>query len=282
MKELAEEEIRIFLEVIKENSNYNFNGYSISSLRRRLSKITEDFHVSLPELNQRLSGDAALLELIIKKITVNTTELFRDPAVWISLRDNILPRFKDRNELHIWHPGCSTGQEIFSMMMILDDLDMLDKAKIYGSDINSDVLSVARSGKYKYRFNSDYIKYFNMVFNPAGPDGQSEIKKPYGKYFRIDESRDLIQFSDFLRNKPVYKKIDLACDDNLFFVNFDLIICRNVIIYFTYELQNKVFDLFHRSLNEKGVLLLGLHESILGPYAGHFLKQDQFYFRKKI
>jgi len=282
MKEFTEEEIKSFLQVIKDNSTYNFNGYSLSSLRRRLNKITDDFKSDLPDLIQRIERDESFLELIIKKITVNTTELFRDPEVWISLRDNILPKFRDREEINIWHPGCSSGQEVFSMMMILHDQGMLARTNIYGSDINSDVLVTARSGTYKYRFNSEYVRYFNQVFNPSFSGDKEDIHKPFTDYFRIDEAKDCIRFNEFLCKKPVYKKMDLACDDNLFFVNYDLIICRNVIIYFNYDLQNRVFDLFHRSLKKNGVLLLGLHESILGPYAGHFLKQDHFYFRKNV
>ncbi|MFZ5942259.1 MAG: CheR family methyltransferase, partial [Bacteroidota bacterium] len=164
MKEISDEDIRGFLQTVRDHSIYDFYGYSLSSLRRRLLKITDDFHIDLSGLAGRMRTDPSLLELIVKKITVNTTELFRDPAVWISLKENILPRFRNQDSISVWHPGCSTGQEVYSMMMLLDHMGLLEKSNIYASDINTDVLAAARSGKYKYRFNSDYIRYFNMVF----------------------------------------------------------------------------------------------------------------------
>jgi chemotaxis methyl-accepting protein methylase len=112
-------------------------------------------------------------------------------------------------------------------------------------------------------------------------DGTFSLKqrKHWKKYFHIDEASDTIQMKDFLRQKPVYKKLDLVKDSNLFLVNFDLIVCRNVIIYFNAELQNRVFDLFHKNLNEHGSLLLGVHESIMGSYSKKFIRKDPFYYK---
>jgi chemotaxis methyl-accepting protein methylase len=107
-------------------------------------------------------------------------------------------------------------------------------------------------------------------------------KKYWKKYFHIDETGDSIQMKEFLREKPVYKKLDLVKDSNLFLVNFDLIVCRNVIIYFNAELQNRVFELFHSNLKDHGSLLLGVHESIMGAYSKKFVKKDPFYQKAKV
>ena len=104
-------------------------------------------------------------------------------------------------------------------------------------------------------------------------------RKQWKKYFHIDETRDTIQMKDYLRQKPVYKKLDLVRDHNHFLVNFDLIVCRNVIIYFNTELQNRVFNLFHRKLNEQGSLILGVHESIMGACSKKFIRKDPFYYK---
>mgnify|MGYP003807556139 FL=1 len=104
---------------------------------------------------------------------------------------------------------------------------------------------------------------------------------PYDRYFKIDEARDRIQMLDFLKRKPVYNKIDLVKDDNLFFVNFDIIVCRNVIIYFNYNLQNRVLSLFHRNLRDNGCLVLGMHESIIGPGTLQFMKEETYYTKRR-
>lgn len=167
------------------------------------------------------------------------------------------------------------------MMIALDQFGLLERANIYASDINSDVMKIAKKGDYRLRFNREYISNFNDVFSPGMSEATGQQFKTHEKYLKINESRDLIQMKEFLRSKPVYKKIDLVKDDNLFFLNFDIIMCRNVIIYFNYELQNKVLRLFHRSMRESGCLVLGLHESIIGPGTKYFQKQNNYYVRMK-
>jgi chemotaxis protein methyltransferase CheR len=275
--ELMDNDIKLFLESVKNRSNYDFSNYSISSLKRRVSKLLTDNHMGMTELTEKISEDRKFMEKIVKSITVNTTELFRDPKVWIDLKDKIIPLFKSKERISIWHAGSSTGQEVFSMMILLSEMKMLGKADIYVSDINTDVLEISKTGTYKYRFNKEYLKNFDEVFNA---DQSDKPNVPYSKYFNIDKLQDTLKMKEFLMQKPVYQKIDLVKDENLFKIKFDLIICRNVIIYFNYELQNKVFNLFYNNLNDDGCLILGLHESILGPYSGYFDKKSYAYFKK--
>ncbi|MCK5135669.1 MAG: hypothetical protein KAR19_07775 [Bacteroidales bacterium] len=278
--EVVEKDIRSFQETIRNHSDYDFTGYSLTSLRRRLTKILLEFDMEMDGLTQRLRADPDFLEIIVKKLTVHTTELFRDPDIWKKIKTELLPAFRNKPSIHIWHPGCSTGQEIYSMMMLLEDLGMLEKTHIYGSDINPDVIATAREGKYKYHFNQSYLENFDRVLLNGSGTSSLKHKKHWKKYFSIDEIRDAIQMKDYLRTKPVYKKLDLVKDPNLFLVKFDLIVCRNVIIYFNYELQNRVFDLFHENLNDNGTLILGVHESILDPFSRHFIKKDPFYLKQ--
>jgi chemotaxis protein methyltransferase CheR len=281
-QEIKDEDIKDFLEAIKANSNYDFTNYSLKSLKRRVVKILSESNLSIHQLEKEIVQNSHLMEKAVKSITVNTTELFRDSAIWTSLRDEILPGFAQNKIITIWHAGCSTGQEIYSMMIILEEMNLLSKSEIYASDINSDVLEIAKVGKYKYRFNHAYIDNFNAVINRSSKDSAENQKVPYSKYFSVDKVSDSIQMNPFLTGKPVYKKIDLVKDENLFYTKFDLIICRNVIIYFNYDLQNKVFNLFYNNLFQNGCLLLGLHESILGPYASQFDKKYHAYFRKEL
>lgn len=274
--DIGDADILRFKETVLNNSDYNLNDYSNNSLKRRLTKISEDYDSSFEKLINRISEDPVLMEEVIKKITVNTTELFRDTDVWIQIMNTLLPRFEKYSSIHIWHPGCSTGQEVYSMMILLDQLGLLDKAHIYASDINTDVMEIAKQGKYRLRFNREYIENFQKIFNADSSKSYKSIEH----YFSVNEMHDLIEMHDFLIKKPVYEKIDLVKDDNLFFINFDIILCRNVIIYFNYDLQIRVLNMFHRNMRNNGCLVLGLHESIIGEASKGFMKTGGFYLKK--
>jgi chemotaxis protein methyltransferase CheR len=278
--DIQEKDIRKFQETISEYSAYDFSDYSVNSLKRRLVKITEKYNTDVNTLINIIGIDPLIMEEVVKRLTVSTTELFRDPLIWKGIMNVLQSDFSDRASIRIWHPGCSTGQEVYSMMIMLDQLGLLEKSKIYASDINTDVMETARKGTYRLRFNREYIENFNTVFAADPGHAQSAQYNSFEKYFSIDEIGDSITMKDFLRKKPVYKKIDLVKNNNLFNVKFDLVMCRNVIIYFNYELQNKVLQHFHSTMNDHGLLVLGLHESIIGPCSNLFKKQNIFYFKK--
>ncbi len=279
--EVVGKDIRSFQETVRNHSSYDFSQYSHTSLKRRLIRILLECEMSMEELTARMSSDAGFLESVIRKVTVHTTELFRDPDVWKKMMNQLLPLYAGQEVIRIWHPGCSTGQEVFSMLIVLDHLNLLDRSEVYGSDINQEVIDKAETGTYKYRFNQVYLENFDkVILNGSGEDYGNQ-KKHWRKYFQIEEAHDRIRMREFLREKPVYKKMDLVKDDNLFLVNFDLIVCRNVIIYFNSDLQNRVFELFFNNLNDRGSLLLGVHESIMGPYAKRFVKRGPFYFKEQ-
>lgn len=278
--EISEEQINEFQQAVREFSDYDFGDYSISSLKRRLSKISEEYGADINRLIRTISADPLAMEEVVKKVTVNTTEMFRDTEIWKQLLVDLLPRFAEKDSIHIWHAGCSTGQEVYSMMILLDQLRLLDKAHLYASDLNTDVLDLARIGTYRLRFNREYIENYFTVFSEENQKACKEPFFPIEKYFTVDEAMDQIRMREFLKNRPIYQKIDLVKDDNLFFINFDIIVCRNVIIYFNYDLQNKVLKLFHRSMRDNGYLMLGMHESIIGSGTELFIKDDPFYLKK--
>jgi len=277
---ITDQDLQFFVLALKNSSSYDLTEYSDKSLKRRLLKILTDNNMDLNALIGTLKTNKDFTERIVREITVNTTELFRDPQIWQTLKYRILPRFKNNKTINIWHAGCSTGQEVYSMLILLNEMGLYDKAKVFASDLNTDVLDQAKKGVYKYRFNIGYLDNYDKVIkqNPFNYEEFNEV--PYEKYFDIDKVRDTLVMKKFLTEKPIFRKHDLVKDGNLFFAKFDLILCRNVIIYFNYSLQNKVFDLFHSNLYPKGVLLLGMHETILGPHAIKFEKLGQFYVKK--
>ncbi len=279
MQKSDEKDVEIFVSAIKESLSCDFSNYSVSSLKRRLTKIMTDRNITLDNLIDGIRKDGTFAEKIVNCITVCTTELFRDPEVWINLKEELVPRYSEKNLLRLWHAGCSTGQEVYSMMILLSELNLLEKTEIYATDINQDALDTASKGIYKYRFNLNYLENFNKVFNDTSKNGNNVKKISFDKYFLVDPVRDTMQIKPFLTEKPFFRRIDLVNDDNPFDVKFDIIVCRNVIIYFNYELQNKVFNLFYRNMQQNGCLLIGNHENIIGTYSNFFQKKAHLYFK---
>jgi chemotaxis protein methyltransferase CheR len=234
----------------------------------------------MDELITNMSANMSYMENVVRQITVSTTELFRDPKIWRSIRQEVLPGMVNLDRIRIWHPGCSTGQEVYSMMILLAEMGLFEKSDIYASDINVDFIEKAKEGKYKYKFNEVYLRNFDLVFNDQEDEKQGMKRIPYEKYFTINEMMDQISMKQFLTDKPFFRKIDLVRELNSFNTKYDLIICRNVIIYFDYELQNKVFRLFYQNLTDQGCLILGMHESILGPNLNLFDKKNIAYYKK--
>lgn len=278
---VSDKELQQFIETLKSVSGYDFSEYSEKSLMRRIEKVLTDNQIELNELLNKLKQDSHFLEKIVKDITVNTTELFRDPQAWHMLKYHVLPALASKPVINIWHAGCSTGQEVYSMLILLSEMGLYEKSNVFATDINTDVIEAAKKGVYKYRFNLGYLDNFDKVLkeDPNKPGEFLEI--PYSKYFEINKVKDIITINKNLLTKPVFKKHDLVRDANPFDVTFDLILCRNVIIYFNYNLQNKVFGLFFSNLSIDGSLLLGMHESMLGPISARFEKKGQLYIKSK-
>ncbi len=277
---LSDQEVHFFVNALKNTSKYDFSEYSEKSLKRRVQKILLDNNMDIMALVNKIKTDPSFLEKMVRDITVNTTELFRDPQIWQALRYRILPKFKNNKNINIWHAGCSTGQEVYSMMILLNEMGLLDKAKIFATDLNEEALDMAKKGNYKYRFNIGYLDNFDKVIkeNPYNYEEYNDV--PYEKYFKIDKVSDSLEMHDHLRKKPIFRKHDLVKGENLYFAKFDLILCRNVIIYFKYSLQNKVFKMFHDHLYTDGYVVLGMHETMLGDIATKFDKKGQAYRKK--
>ncbi|MBQ3658486.1 MAG: hypothetical protein II956_16840 [Bacteroidales bacterium] len=265
---------------IREVSTYDFSDYSYNSFYRRVEKILSDFGTDIETLIRNVKKDYNFLEKVVRNITVNTTEIFRDPDTWFFIRQAIEQKLSKNENINIWHAGCSTGLEVYSLMIILNEMNLLEKASIYASDINANVLNTAMSGRYKYHELINYLDNFDKALNES-----ENMKKHYpnvdmNKYIKVNKFNDNVQMADFLVDKPLFIKHDLVTCKNIFEKKFDMILCRNVLIYFNHDLQNKVITFFYENLTKNGCLVIGRHEGIIGSVSANFEKKESVYFRK--
>lgn len=261
METVAVMDIKKIVDVLLETRGVDFSNYAISSFRRRITRFIEinkirDFEKFIETLKENQSyGDS-----LIKEITVNVTEMFRDPSFWIVLRNNILPQFNANQPIKIWHAACSTGEEVYSMAILLQEEGLLNNAKIVATDLNSDVIKVAKEGIYQLKNQETNIKNYDHF---GGKSILSSYYEVIGNTAQYD--RQLTANVDFMTH-------NLSQDGP--FSNFDLIICRNVLIYFNFELQEKVIQVFEKSLSKGSFLGIGSKESISWCKASRFFEAE--------
>ena len=278
--EVDKESINIFIDTIKNNSTYDFSDYSEKSLARRLEKILYDNKMTIENLSQKLSKNKEFLEQVVKDVTVNTTEIFRDAAIWQLLKYKYINSFANKESIDIWHIGCSTGQEVYSMLMLLNEKELLPKTNIYATDLNTDVLDVAKKGIYKFREIDEFIENYNLVMSSNPLEDENHKDVPYDKYININRRKNLIKIKPIVLDKANFSKHNLIKDGNVFNKKFDVIFCRNVLIYFNHDLQNRLFEFFHSNLKDDGILVIGRHEGMLGLISNKFHKEESIYLKK--
>lgn len=270
---VTEQDIKLFITETNNISDYDFTGYSQKSFTRRLEKILTDNNSDVKSLIAKMQNNSKFLENIVKEITVNTTEPFRTPTLWQTLIPIMKDKLSGLEKINIWHAGCSSGQEVYSMLILLYEMGLFHKTQIFGSDLNEDVINVARSGKYRIHDFDEYWDNFKLVMD-IFPDFNPE------KYLDINKRRGIVKIKSFLLEKPIFAKHNLIKDKNIFGEKFDIIMCRNVLIYFNHELQDELFNFFYENLTENGILVIGKHESILSSIQRKFVRTDSIYIRK--
>ena len=267
---LDDEHIDTILNDLIENHGYDFSGYSRSSLTRRIYRLMSlDRHSSFAEFRLRLRNDAGYLSRFVDEITVNVTEMFRDPEFYLTLREHILPLLATKPLIRIWHAGCSTGEEVYSMAILLQEANLLHKSRLYATDINSAVLNTAREGI----FPLTQMKSWSENYILAGG------KRDFSSYYTANYDR--AKFDSALAERFVLSTHNLVSDRS--FNEFQLILCRNVLIYFDKPLQEKVLTLFDESLESLGFLALGTKETLkFSKISSRFqqLDRDQKIWRK--
>jgi len=246
---ITDENIDLLLNDIVELYGYDFTLYTKASLKRRLNRLyTIDAFPSFAEFRHRIRSDKDYLQRFIEQITVNVTEMFRDPYFYQALRNDILPMLATSPYIKIWHAGCSTGEEVFSVAILLKELNLPHKSIIYATDINPNVLEKMASGI----FPLTYMKLYSENYIAAG--GTKDFSTYYtAKYDKAILDNELIQ-------NMVHSTHNLVSDGS--FNEFNLILCRNVLIYFDKPLQDRVFRLFDGSLAKLGYLCLGSKETL--------------------
>lgn len=258
--EIKKEDIQKLIYELKTRFYVDFSNYAENSFGRRVEYVLTTYN--LPNVDQlilKIRDDRSMSEKLINDITVNTTELFRDPEVWIGLKRNIIPKLRLKPTINIWHSACSSGEEVYSMMILLNEAGLLDNAKILATDLNTNILKKAQCGTYSLRMQNSYFTNFDKVVRVNPLNSEEELDIPYTKYFDFDKEKGIFTAKDFLRSKPTFKQHNLL-DPN--YLKFDIIFCRNVIIYFNSEMQNIVIGNHNNALFDEGILILGAHESI--------------------
>jgi chemotaxis protein methyltransferase CheR len=245
----SEKEIDVLLNDLQERFGYDFTNYSRASVKRRISRLfLLDNFGSFDEFRDRVTRDDKYITRFVQELTVNVTEMFRDPTFYRLLKEQVFPVLATHPFVRIWHAGCSTGEEVYSMAILLKEANLLHKSLLYATDINPDVLDKVAKGIYPLGAMKQYSENYIL----AG--GREDFSSYYtAKY-------DLAKFDDSLKSKMIISVHNLVSDWS--FNHFQLIICRNVLIYFNKILQDKVFALFDTSLERHGLLALGAKEQI--------------------
>lgn len=246
---LEDLEAELLLEAIHRHYGFDFRQYSPASMRRRLHKrMTAEGLASLSQLQHLVLHDEAVMEQLLLDLSINVTAMFRDPGFYAAFREQVVPLLRTYPYFRVWHAGCSSGEEVYSMAILLHEEGLLDRARIYATDMNEAVLDRARSGI----FPVDQMKDHTTNYVRAG--GRAAFSDYYLARY------DGALFHRWLRDNIVFARHNLATDGP--FNEFHVIVCRNVMIYFDQPLQERVHDLFHGSLVRRGVLALGAKESI--------------------
>lgn len=257
---------QVIAQVFKQR-NLDFSGYTRASFSRRIQRIMDkEAYSSISTLLDRVSGDDNYYDQFLKEVTVNVTEMFRDPTFFKALREQVLPALAHKDRIKIWHCGCSSGEEIYSMAVIVEELGLLNKTVLYGTDLNSDVLEKAKTGIYPASLMREYTR--NYLFSGGSGSLSDHYVADYGNAI----------FKDKLRKRMVFSQHNLVTDGS--FNEFDVILCRNVMIYFTKSLQARVIRLFTESLSIGGFLGLGSKESLL--FAKEYDQYDDVNAKEKI
>jgi len=246
---VKDNELDLLLHEIMQRYGYDFTNYARASLKRRVSRLLiVDRFPSFAELIYRLKNDAQYLQRFIEEITVNVTEMFRDPTLYKTIREEILPLLATHPFIRIWHAGCATGEEVYSMAILLQEAGLLQKSLLYATDLNPTVIENVQKGI----FPLSAMKQYSENYIAAGG------KKDFSQYYTAKYDR--AKFDQSLKSKMILATHNLVSDRS--FNEFQLIFCRNVLIYFDKDLQEKVLKLFDDSLEKLGFLVLGSKENI--------------------
>lgn len=247
--DVEEVEVELFVRALKLRHGYDFGEYARASLRRRVNALVQSLGTeTISELTARVLRDDTLLPRIIAGLSVPVSEMFRDPPVFRKLRDEVLPLLASYPRINIWQAGCAFGQEVYSLAILLHEAGLYDRSQIYATDFSDAAIARAQEGIFPAR----EARLYSENYLAAG--GRHSLADYYHARY------ELITIDDALKRNVTFANHNLVCDG--VFCEAHLILCRNVLIYFTDPLQNHVLELFRDSLVRSGFLCLGTRENI--------------------
>ncbi len=242
-------EIQILIEAIRDRYGYDFRSYAPEMVMRRvLQRLTLSGLDSISELRHKAIVEPDFADLLLKDFSINVTAMFRDPVFYRSFREKVVPALRELPFLKIWHAGSATGEEVYSMAILLKEEGLLDRVKIYATDFNKEVIQKAREGIFPLTRMREYIANYQKA-------GGREV---FAEYYTARYEGAIMDQT--LKTNIVFANHNLVSDE--VFGDMQLIICRNVFIYFNRELQNRVLNKFRQSLDSGGFLCLGSKESL--------------------
>ena len=264
-------ELQLLLEAVYLKYGYDFREYARASVKRRvLQRLALSGLRNLSEMQHALLSDVTFFETLLRDLSINVSEMFRDPSFYKALREQVVPVLKTYPFLKIWHAGCSTGEEAYSMAIVLQEEQLYERTQMYATDFNNVVLQKAKEGIYPV----ENVKEYTLNHQKSGG------RDSFVHYYTAKHEAIIMKRS--LKQRIVFANHNLVTDG--VFGEMNLIFCRNVLIYFTKELQNRVLKLFYESLCHHGWLCLGSKESLkFSDYADHFeevVKDEKIYRRK--
>src|SRR5690606_34582140 len=246
---LTEAEITTLLEAIFQKYGYDFRQYAKAHIGRRLTnRMILSNLKSSEELHSKVMKEPAFASQLFQDLSITVTEMFRDPQFYLAVRELVVPILKTYSFIKVWHAGCSTGEEVYSMAILLKEEGLYDRAQIYATDFNNESLDHAREGIYSAENMKKYAKNYQA----------SGAKGAFSDYYHAKYDSAIMNPS--LKKNIVWANHNLVTDGD--FTETHVIICRNVLIYFNKQLQDKVHHLFNSSLVNGGILCLGSKESL--------------------
>jgi chemotaxis protein methyltransferase CheR len=247
--DLEQLEIQLLLEAVYRRYGLDFRQYAQASLKRRLyRRLDAERLQTLSQLQDRLLHDPPCMERLLLDLSINVTAMFRDPSFYVAFRETVVPVLRTYPFTRLWCAGCSTGEEVYSLAILLHEEGLYEKTRIYATDINEHVLRTAVEGV----FPLERMKQYTQNYIRGGG------KRDFSEYYVA--AYDNVRFARSLTENVVFAPHNLAMDRG--FNEFNVIVCRNVMIYFDKELQDHVHNLFYDSLETFGILALGHKESI--------------------
>src|SRR4051794_2562070 len=247
--DLEELEVELLLEAVFRRYGFDFRGYAPASLKRRLwRRVRQEGLPTIAALQERLLRDPQCMERLLLDLSINVTAMFRDPTFYVAFREQVVPQLRTYPFLRIWVAGCSTGEEVYSLAILLREEGLEKRVRIYATDINEAVLDRARKGV----FPLDRMKEYTANYLRAGG------KRAFSEYYLA--AYEGARFDPSLIDNVVFARHNLVQDGS--FNEFHVVLCRNVMIYFDRALQSRVLDLLAESLGTFGILAVGHKESI--------------------